>query len=90
MDVCVGVAKMKMQIVVDDILNLASDTIMETSSVEIDNMLCNTSLQQIPVWRRKMVNLRHYGYDGMTIPTYCFLLIQERSDTCAHQILGKV
>ena len=55
----------------DDILDLASDTIMETNSVEIDNMLCNTSLQQIPVWRRKMVNLRHYGYND----SYVLLLV---------------
>ena len=59
-----------------NISDLASDT-MEISSVEIDNMQTNTSIQQVPLWRRKMVNLRTYGYDD----SYVLLLIDSGAFT---------
>ena len=55
----------------DDTSEQASDTIKETCIVEVDNMQTNTSIQQVPVWRRKMINLREYGYDD----SYVLLLI---------------
>ena len=53
------------------------DIIDNTCGLEIDNMQGDPSLQQIPVWRRKTIDLRPYGYDD----SYVLLLIDSGAFT---------
>ena len=53
------------------------DTIDNTCGLEINNMQGDPSLQQIPVWRRKTIDLRPYGYDD----SYVLILIDSGAFT---------